>query len=789
MRAGILPSVDVSIAVTVSLLLWTNTVGAQTLTGADKDAAADRNGASALSEGSLQEVTVTATRREEDIQRVPISISAVTQEQMDVLGVRQITDLAKFTPGLFISGGQGTNNNFSIRGIAATSGAATTGIYIDDTPIQARNNGFVPGSALPSLFDLQRVEVLKGPQGTLFGAGSEGGTVRFVLTQPNLTQFTQYARAEGVGIENGGNGGEAGVALSGPIIDDKLGVLASVYYRKQPGYIDAVTGTYTVADPTGASHDKAVNFTPTGEYCPNANWHQIKGFRVAVKYVPTESLQISPSVIYQGTYSNTANNSFFLAASNMPRGRFNALVYPAGDPATNPALVAQYGPNLNQANEHFILPALQVQWSLGSVQMIYNGSYFHRDQYQWSDSETLYQTAFAPFPTGVTGEHANGYQPNRQNADVQELRFQSTDPQARISWVAGAFFDRDLQFANDLSSANYLSNLASYKGALADGPPFGPGSSAVANYYGYPFLQPNNIFFFNRYVDENTQVAGFAEGNLKITSKLTFTAGLRFSDFVYSYSAGFGGPQNTLNPTKGQTCAALGYGTNCSDNLATGVIPAPAFSGNSGSSRNTVTTPKVSLQYQLTPQDMVYATVSKGFRPASGSNLVPLQACGADLALVGYPPDGNQTTQPATVKPDYLWSYELGTKDRVGPVQIDASLYDIRWSNIQPSVRLPTCAYTIQVNAGHAQYKGADLSLKAKAFQTGNSSLLLGGNLSYNKVLFSQNDVTPGGTILFYADTGVPNAGPPLTESLLADYNLRLASTDLYEHFDWEHSS
>ncbi|HEY0342026.1 MAG TPA: TonB-dependent receptor plug domain-containing protein, partial [Steroidobacteraceae bacterium] len=138
----------------------------------------------ASSAGELPELIVTATRREEDIQRVPISISAITQEQIDVLGVRQITDIAKFTPGLFISGGQGTNNNLSIRGIAATSGAATTGIYIDDTPIQARNNGFVPGSALPSLFDLQRVEVLKGPQGTLFGAGSEGGTVRFVLTQP-----------------------------------------------------------------------------------------------------------------------------------------------------------------------------------------------------------------------------------------------------------------------------------------------------------------------------------------------------------------------------------------------------------------------------------------------------------------------------------------------------------------------------------------------------------------------------------------------------------------------------
>src|ERR1700722_2679282 len=136
----------------------------------------------AATAGGLEEIVVTATRREESISRVPISVTAFSQDMIDQKGIKDFQDVVRFTPGVTIDN-SGTNA-ISIRGISSSGGAGTTGIYIDDTPIQMRALGFNPDDTLPKTFDLDRVEILRGPQGTLFGAGSEGGTVRYIMTQP-----------------------------------------------------------------------------------------------------------------------------------------------------------------------------------------------------------------------------------------------------------------------------------------------------------------------------------------------------------------------------------------------------------------------------------------------------------------------------------------------------------------------------------------------------------------------------------------------------------------------------
>ena len=158
--------------------------------------------------GGLQEVVVTATRREESLSRVPISVTALTQESLDDRGIKDFSEVARFTPGVNFDN-SGTNN-ISIRGISGTGGAGTTGIYIDDTPIQLRALAFNPDEALPKSFDLDRIEVLRGPQGTLFGSGSEGGTVRYLTTQPSLTKTSVYARAELATTQGGDPSYEAG---------------------------------------------------------------------------------------------------------------------------------------------------------------------------------------------------------------------------------------------------------------------------------------------------------------------------------------------------------------------------------------------------------------------------------------------------------------------------------------------------------------------------------------------------------------------------------------------------
>ena len=169
--------------------------------------------ASAAGSGALEEIVVTATRREESISKVPITITAMSQDMLDQKGIRDFTELVRFTPGVSIDT-SGTNA-ISIRGISSSGGAGTTGIYIDDTPIQMRALGFNPDDTLPKTFDLDRVEVLRGPQGTLFGSGSEGGTVRYIMTQPSVTEESTYARSEASYTQYGQPSCEVGVAHGG----------------------------------------------------------------------------------------------------------------------------------------------------------------------------------------------------------------------------------------------------------------------------------------------------------------------------------------------------------------------------------------------------------------------------------------------------------------------------------------------------------------------------------------------------------------------------------------------
>src|SRR6267154_987390 len=198
------------------------------------------------SETGLSEVVVTASRREERLKDVPISVAVFSQAKIDEQGLRNIDDLTRLSPGIaFQRNGNGSSANYNdensdicIRGICSQAGASTTGIYIDDTPIQSRHIGFGAVNVFPALFDLDRVEVLRGPQGTLFGAGAEGGAVRFITPEPTLTKASGYARAELATIRHGDTSYEAGAAFGRPIIDNVLAFRVSASFRHDGGWVD-----------------------------------------------------------------------------------------------------------------------------------------------------------------------------------------------------------------------------------------------------------------------------------------------------------------------------------------------------------------------------------------------------------------------------------------------------------------------------------------------------------------------------------------------------------------------
>src|SRR5580698_7351671 len=305
----------------------------------------------------LEEIVVTATRREEGISKVPISIAAMSQDMLDQKGIRDITELVRFTPGVSIDS-SGTNQ-ISIRGISSSAGAGTTGIYIDDTPIQMRELGFNPDETLPKTFDLDRVEVLRGPQGTLFGSGSEGGTIRYIMTQPSVSEESTYVRSEASYTQDGQPSGEVGVAHGGPIIDGVLGYRASIWYRYDGGWINRV--------------DNEGNITEA-----NANYANTTAARFALLWEPSENVKLTPSIMFQNKQQHDLS-TYWPAYSDPSAGRFNNAT-----------------PELIPNPDEYYLPALKLQVDFAKMTFISNSSYYHRnetDSYQGTGYDLAYYQA------------------------------------------------------------------------------------------------------------------------------------------------------------------------------------------------------------------------------------------------------------------------------------------------------------------------------------------------------------------------------------------------------------
>ena len=594
---------------------------------------------------------------------MPISVTALTQEALDERGIKDFSEVARFTPGVNFDN-SGTNN-ISIRGISGTGGAGTTGIYIDDTPIQMRALAFNPDEALPKSFDLDRIEVLRGPQGTLFGSGSEGGTVRYITTQPSLTRTSIYSRAELATTQGGDPSYEAGIAVGGPLVDGKLGARLSVWYRRDGGWIDHIDPYTLTVDDKNANHEESTLL------------------RLAFLWAPSDKWSVTPSIYYQDRkehnisdywplYSNPGNNHF-----------------------------ASADPNERNSPDTFYLPALKIQGDLGSATFISDTSFYHRENttgyegtlynlgyYQTQNAAPIFPLSWpwiAPYPLlDGNGLHVPGLDyrapasvQNGQENLTQEFRLQSTDPNARLVWTAGLFGNENrqtyLEQIHDpmlgqltnvvLGEPNYL-NVFCYIDPV------------TGNCVGVPY-DPNypNDSYFLRTSSKDTQVAVFGELTYGLTDQLKATVGARYSHMKYTFDTLTGGPQ----------------------------LYAPTRSG-SGDITENAFTPKVSLQYQMDPNDMLYATYAKGFRPGGANNPIPNAACPTDFANFGI------NTDPSTFSSDSVKSYEVGAKNNFNNrVRLATSIYYIQWNNIQQLIVPPVCQISFIANTGNAVVKGADL--------------------------------------------------------------------------------
>jgi outer membrane receptor protein involved in Fe transport len=368
---------------------------------------------------TLDEITVTATKREQPLSRVPISAYVLSQADMDAAGVKSMSDIAALTPGLSFDlspqYGPGILTNIAIRGVAADIGAPTTGVYIDEVPVQAVQNVF--RNAYPFTFDLARVEVLRGPQGTLFGASAQGGAVRFITNEPSLISASGLVHTEVDAIDHGGVGMEMGAAVGGPLVQGLLGARASFWYRNDPGYIDRF-------DPvTGAVADR------------NANRANERAARLALVYEPLDGLRIRPMFMMQSARLHDAP-VFYLYRT--PEG---TLVSAYPHLGSGKLLAQPY-------HDSFTLGSLRVDADLGPVTLTLDSAYFDRIANAVVDETNAACIDFfgdcgsplgPAYPTDP-GQGVPTLLDQRQIVTSHELRLASSDTDARFTWLAGFFY-------------------------------------------------------------------------------------------------------------------------------------------------------------------------------------------------------------------------------------------------------------------------------------------------------------------------------------------------------------
>jgi iron complex outermembrane recepter protein len=421
----------------------------------------------ASSGGLLQEVIVTAERQAEPLQNVPMSITALTGAVLQNLGAMSLADISRAVPGLSVFSVGPGQNIINIRGISSAGGSApTVGFYIDDTPIPNGSAGYDPD---PVLFDLARVEVLEGPQGTLYGGSSMGGTVRYITRQPNLDAFEATAKATGSFTEGGGLNNEYDGMINLPL-SSAVALRASATYRNYSGYIDRAPIDST----------NILQAQPDSPVAKDVNTESTLSARVALEFKPLPSLTFTPWMMYQRTLLG-APFTF-----DEPPGSFDHSL--------------QVRDTSEPISSDFTLVALPVNATVGRIHLTSNTSYYDSFFEAVEDESKVDYFYFSPAPQAYVypSPFWNDY---HQKQFTEEARAAGTAGPVR--GLIGAYY-------------SHVDNPAYFF------MPILPGYNAA---FGTPF---GNTQFYTQDAGNHTEdLAAFGQFDLSMTHALQLTLGDR----------------------------------------------------------------------------------------------------------------------------------------------------------------------------------------------------------------------------------------------------------------------
>jgi iron complex outermembrane recepter protein len=658
---------------------------------------------------AAQEVIVTANRREENLQDVPITIQTMSGEQLRQLGVTTLSDLLQYTPNLTYSGnGPGTGNIF-IRGLgfdgtgnqsqSTTAPFTNVALYLDDQSMQfpGRNNDIY-------MADMERIEILEGPQGTLFGGGAQAGAMVYITNKPKLDVTTADFSA-GYGITAGGGGNASlGATLNLPLIVDTLAARVVVFSETQGGYIDNVADT-TGFFPGTLEASTGVKASNANLVASDTNPVKYQGARLSLLWKVHDDWNL----LLQQNYQDMEADGYFYAYPLDPNG--NAL---------QPYQITAFTPAYNK--DRYESTAWTLRGGTGPLRLVYTGSFMTRDiegqqdysNYMRAKPGSYYSCIGTgagyfnemnfpqPPPAGLQGTKLTCYPPVASWHDAVENEHQShelrisTDPQYRLRGIFGAFWEKFVIF--DQMDWHYLAipqcgpaGSETLTAALNGGPAclsaVGPAPGAFAS---NPALR-QNVAFGEDDQRGYSQLAFFGSVDFDLIPKvLTLTAGTRHYDYdEFEYGSVYYSETTSpliLNHPNGA----------CTNAGACGIPVNLARSEGGFVSRG-------NLSWHITPDIMAYYTYSQGFRPASFNRTIsePDQApilasrapyCGAASTDPRCLPGGSlfglnthQYVTPVNYKSDTLINNELGIKSEFldHRVILNASAYLMKWNDVQ----------------------------------------------------------------------------------------------------------
>ncbi|ANP47466.1 TonB-dependent receptor [Candidatus Viadribacter manganicus] len=444
-----------------------------------------------------EEIVVTATLRESSIQDVPFSVNAQTQEDIERSGATSLEDIGRNVAGMSVQNLGPGQSQVSLRGVSAgqivrdqPGVKEQVGVYLDDSVISL--SLFTPDI---DLFDLNRVETLRGPQGTLFGSGSVGGTIRYITNGANSSDFEGMIEGNVNSVTDGGIGGHLKGMINIPLVEDVLGLRVVAYHTEYAGFIDALR--------EGGGRTEDVNDGTRS------------GFRASLSITPNSNLTITPRILYQHLEVNGFNR----------QERYNLFANPFT--TTRPAVTFSEREQFLLLDEEFsdetFLADVSVNYDLGNTQLTSITSYLHRNILASRDASALTGSVSIDlgFPPAAALLPSNLRDTTEFSQFTQELRLAS-DTDSPFQWLVGAFYsDVERNYRQRLPTPGY----DAYTDAPAPGG-FGPGTSAaVAN--GFPANSPYN----SDLPYDIRQWALFGEGSYDITDRFNVTIGARYYQF------------------------------------------------------------------------------------------------------------------------------------------------------------------------------------------------------------------------------------------------------------------